>query len=156
MSDRNKGLAVIAVCALGVTLVGCDDMQRAQAAPPPGDAATAKEATTTAAPTTAAADGLQKVSKPSQVCMVNDRFMSVEQIPVEVEGKTYYGCCAMCKERLAKDKAVRAAKDPVSGATVDKARAVMARTPSGEIVYFENDKNLETYRQMKAGAHPKG
>jgi YHS domain-containing protein len=93
-----------------------------------------------------------RVTRTSQVCMVNDRFMSVEQIPVEVEGKTYYGCCAMCKERLARDKAAREAKDPVSGATVDKAKAVMGRLPSGEIVYFENARNLERYNQSQKSA----
>jgi YHS domain-containing protein len=98
-----------------------------------------------------------RVTQTSQVCMVNDRFMSVEQIPVEVEGKTYYGCCAMCKDRLARDKAVREAKDPVSGATVDKAKAVMGRLPSGEIVYFENARNLERYNQsLKSAAGRKG
>jgi len=38
--------------------------------------------------------------KASEVCMVNDRVMGKPQIPVEVEGKTYYGCCEGCKSRL--------------------------------------------------------
>ena len=36
-----------------------------------------------------------------KVCMVNDALFQKDQIPVEVEGKTYYGCCQMCKARLA-------------------------------------------------------
>lgn len=36
----------------------------------------------------------------SKVCMVNDTVFDREQIAVEVEGKTYYGCCPMCKDRL--------------------------------------------------------
>ncbi len=82
---------------------------------------------------------------PSLVCMVNNHFMGKAQIPVEVEGKTYFGCCEMCKGRLAKDPSSRAAKDPVSGVTVDKAVAVIARDNSGGVVYFENEANLAQY-----------
>ena len=32
----------------------------------------------------------------SQVCFINDRYMGKPQIPVSVEGKTYYGCCQGC------------------------------------------------------------
>ena len=31
-----------------------------------------------------------------KVCMVNDRYMYVDQMPVEVDGITYYGCCENC------------------------------------------------------------
>lgn len=82
---------------------------------------------------------------PSLVCMVNNHFMGKAQIPVVVEGRTYFGCCEMCKGRLAKDPGSRAAKDPVSGATVDKAVAVIAKDESGEVVYFENEANLQRY-----------
>ena len=50
-----------------------------------------------------------------KVCMVNDALFEKDQIPVEVEGKTYYGCCQMCKARLAQDAAIRSAVDPVTG-----------------------------------------
>ncbi len=53
-------------------------------------------------------------SRPKYVCMINNQVFDKEQIPVEVDGKTYYGCCAMCKERLAKDADSRKAVDPVS------------------------------------------
>ena len=43
--------------------------------------------------------GLKRV-EPKQVCMVNNKFMGAEQISIIVNGKTYYGCCPMCKERL--------------------------------------------------------
>src|SRR6185436_14654915 len=44
-----------------------------------------------------------KLSKvePKTVCMVNEQAMGKDQIPVEVDGKTYYGCCEMCKKTLA-------------------------------------------------------
>lgn len=83
--------------------------------------------------------------EPSKVCMVNNHYMSKEQIPVVVEGKTYFGCCAMCEAKLAKDPTTRTAKDPVSGTMVDKAIAVIGSDPSGAVQYFENEKNFETY-----------
>ncbi len=82
---------------------------------------------------------------PSLVCMMNNHFMGKAQIPVVVEGKTYFGCCEMCKGKLAKDPSSRTAKDPVSGAAVDKSLAVIAKDESGDVMYFENEKNLEQY-----------
>jgi YHS domain-containing protein len=91
---------------------------------------------------------LTLVTAPSQVCMVNNQFMGREQIPVEVEGKTYFGCCEMCKGRLSRDPSARVAKDPVSGKAVDKSSAVIAKRPNGEVVYFENAANFESYRKL--------
>ena len=89
--------------------------------------------------------GLRKVDDVKKVCMVNNQFMGKDQIPVKVEGKTYYGCCEMCKERIAKDPAVRYSTDPVSGARVDKATAVIGALPDGTTIYFESEANLEAY-----------
>ena len=47
--------------------------------------------------------------------MVNDAYMGKKQIEVPHDGKTYYGCCEMCVERIPKDKSVREATDPFSG-----------------------------------------
>jgi len=79
------------------------------------------------------------------VCMINDRSMANEQIPVEVDGKTYFGCCPMCKERLVKDEASRFAVDPVSGKRVDKAKAVIGALPGARVLYFESKESLERY-----------
>ena len=76
------------------------------------------------------------------VCMVNEQNMGKEQIPVEVEGRTYYGCCDMCKKTLAENADKRTAIDPVSGKQVDKAKAVIAAQQDGRVFYFENDENL--------------
>ena len=92
---------------------------------------------------------LEKVSDRSLVCMVNDRYFGREQIAVEVAGKTYYGCCAMCKERLTKDEAARSAVDPVSGEKVDKAAAVIGRASDDTVVYFENLANFKKYNTRK-------
>jgi YHS domain-containing protein len=80
-----------------------------------------------------------------KVCMVNNQVFEKDQIPVTVEGKTYYGCCEMCKERLSKDAAARTAVDPVTGKPVDKATAVIAAMPDGKVLYFESQETYEQY-----------
>ena len=65
---------------------------------------------------------------------------------VDVEGRTYYGCCPMCKERLNMEPAVRIARDPVSGEDVDKAKAVIVKDASGKILYFASEDTLRRYR----------
>jgi YHS domain-containing protein len=92
------------------------------------------------------ASGLRRITDPSLVCMVNDTFMGKPQIPVDVAGKTYFGCCPMCKERLAKEPETRAAVDPVTGETVDKATAVLAQNEDGTVLYFASDETLRRYR----------
>jgi YHS domain-containing protein len=97
-----------------------------------------------------AADGattpvLKKVEA-KKVCMVNNQVFEKDQIPVQVQGKTYYGCCEMCKERLGKDAAARTAKDPVTGKEVDKATAVIVAKPDGGVLYFESEKTLAQYK----------
>jgi len=80
-----------------------------------------------------------------KVCMVNNQVFEKDQIPVAVDGKTYYGCCEMCKERLAKDAAARTGVDPVTGKPVDKATAVIAAMPDGKVLYFESQETYEKY-----------
>jgi YHS domain-containing protein len=80
-----------------------------------------------------------RVADPSLVCMVNDKYMGKPQIPVEVQGKTYYGCCKMCEKRLQEDETVRRATDPISHERVDKAVAVLARDPAGNVFYFAHE-----------------
>jgi YHS domain-containing protein len=82
-----------------------------------------------------------------KVCMVNNAVFEKDQIPVQVSGKTYYGCCEMCKERLAKDAAARTGTDPVTKKPVDKATAVIAALPDGTVLYFESEKTLEQYEK---------
>lgn len=87
------------------------------------------------------------------VCMINEHAMGKDQIPVEVDGKTYYGCCEMCKKALAADASKRVALDPVSGKEVDKATAVIAAQEDGRVFYFENEENLAKWNErVKKGA----
>lgn len=81
-----------------------------------------------------------------EVCMVNDAFMAKKQLMVKHEGRVYYGCCDMCKERIPNEAAVRVAIDPLSGKEVDKASAAIAITgDQGEVSYFENEDNYRNY-----------
>jgi YHS domain-containing protein len=82
------------------------------------------------------------------VCMINEHAMGKDQIPVEVEGRTYYGCCDMCKKALTTDATKRVAVDPVTRKQVDKATAVIASQQDGRVFYFENEENLARYNQQ--------
>jgi YHS domain-containing protein len=78
--------------------------------------------------------------------MVNNQFMGRPQIPVSIDGKTYYGCCAMCKGKLERDATARTATDPVNGHAVDKAAAVIGKTDNGQVFYFESRDTLAAYQ----------
>src|SRR5262245_3313153 len=80
-----------------------------------------------------------------RVCMVNDTAFPKDQIAVEVDGKTYFGCCEMCKSRLQQDASARSAVDPVSGKTVDKATAVIGAMPDGKVLYFESEQTFTQF-----------
>ena len=92
--------------------------------------------------------------EPRFVCMVNNSLLDVPQIPVEVGGKTYFGCCPACKERLETHLSLRESMDPISGRMVDKAVAVIGVLPSGTVVYFETEQNLLAYRAKLTGRQP--
>ncbi|MGV8946304.1 MAG: hypothetical protein ACOH1N_07740 [Lutibacter sp.] len=85
--------------------------------------------------------------KSSLVCFVNNKFMGIDQIPVEVEGKTYYGCCPDCVGKIKTLREVRYATDPLTGAEVDKALAYIVMAPQGnnDILYFESEQTYIDY-----------
>lgn len=92
----------------------------------------------------AAATTLKRVPA-EKVCMVNNEYMSKDQIPVPVGDKVYYGCCPACYGTLQSDESSRNAIDPVSGNKVDKALAVIGAFPDGKVIYFENIRTFESY-----------
>ena len=79
------------------------------------------------------------------VCMMNNKVFDKPQIAIEIEGKTYYGCCPMCADRLKNDVSLRTATDPVSGKQVDKASAVIGADTQGMTYYFESKENLDKF-----------
>ncbi|HSG41086.1 MAG TPA: hypothetical protein VLE27_15720 [Thermoanaerobaculia bacterium] len=141
--SKNPGpwMLTLLLAAAGAGL-GCQQGTAETQAVTPVAAEPAASGTQTAA--------LRKIEDPKKVCMVNNTVFEKDQIPVEVEGKTYYGCCEMCKETLAKDESARYATDPVTGARVDKATAVIAAQGDGTTLYFENDANFEEYAKRNS------
>ncbi len=147
----NFSLAV-AFIAASATILACSSRTE-KAAPEPAVSSaslTASSAGVTNDAPVAAANApvaaLTEVTDPTQVCMVNNQFMGVPQIPTEVGGKTYYGCCAMCKGKLEKEPKARIGTDPVSGQSVDKASAVIGKNDTGAVFYFQSRENLLAYK----------
>ena len=140
---------VTLVTTLALIAAACTRAEQAEPGPatraqpehttPPAPSAPAPMVSTTVA-------SLTEVTDPSQVCMVNNQYMGRPQIPTTVEGKTYYGCCPMCKGRLEKEASARTAKDPVSGRDVDKAVAVIGKQANGDVLYFESRQTFAAYR----------
>jgi YHS domain-containing protein len=90
--------------------------------------------------------GQLKKVEAQYVCMINNKLFDKVQIPVKVAGKTYFGCCPMCKAKLEKSVQARTATDPVSKKAVDKATAVIGAKADGTVFYFESEKNMKLFR----------
>lgn len=116
-------------------------------------AACDRDAGTTAPPAGAAQAQMKSAGgvEPRQVCFMNNKYMGKPQIPVEIDGKTYYGCCAGCAAALRNDPSTRVATDPYSGAKVDKATAFIARNPADpdSVLYFESATTFAAYSQAR-------
>ena len=91
-----------------------------------------------------AAEKLKIVSN-DKVCMVTNMVFPRTQIPIVHEGKTYYGCCENCKKTLSEEATARVAIDPVSGKSIDKAKAVIAARDDGSVIYFESKKTFKNF-----------
>lgn len=87
------------------------------------------------------------------VCMMNNKFFGKDQIPVEVGGKTYYGCCEGCKTTLRESPSTRISQDPYTGKEVDKADAFIVRKSDGsdEVFYFESEKTYQYFMKEYLG-----
>ncbi len=84
-----------------------------------------------------------------QVCMMNNAYMGKDQFEVPYDGKTYYGCCNMCVERIPNDETARKAKDPYTGKEIDKANAfIVLKDQQGNVDYFENEENYNKFSQL--------
>jgi YHS domain-containing protein len=85
------------------------------------------------------------VDKKEYVCMMQDMVLGKPGIPIQYEGKTYYGCCEMCKEKI-KNEPQRYIKaiDPVSQKPVDKASSFIYSV-DGSAYYFTSDANRKTF-----------
>lgn len=83
----------------------------------------------------------------NQVCMVNNRFLNSEQIPLPVNGKTYYGCCEGCVKVLKEDSASHYTYDLLSNEQIDKAIAFIIGKPGSkeDVLYFKSETNAKEY-----------
>lgn len=90
------------------------------------------------------ANTLERVEN-SRICMPMNKLFQDEQISVTIEGKTYYGCCQGCVNKLKKNPATRTAIDPVSEKKVNKAEAVVGANPDGKVYYFESVANMKKF-----------
>jgi YHS domain-containing protein len=81
----------------------------------------------------------------SHVCMMQDMVLTKPGIPIEYQGKTYYGCCEMCKQKIKSEpnKYTRAI-DLVSGKKVDKAQAFIYGL-DGTAYYFASEANRRAF-----------
>ena len=85
------------------------------------------------------------VDSPKMVCMMQDMVLTKAGIPIEHNGKTYYGCCEMCKAKIASEPLkYTKAIDPVSGKQVDKSEAFIYGL-EGTAFYFQTK---ETRKQF--------
>ncbi len=91
-----------------------------------------------------------KHAESKYICMVNNKLFDKVQIPTEVNGKIYYGCCSMCKDKLEKSQELRQAVDPISGKVVDKASAVIGTGPDRTAYYFENEENMKKFDDIQS------
>ena len=98
-----------------------------------------------ALPVFAASDGVKQINA-KNVCFMNKTRFNHGLKSVNVDGKTYYGCCPDCLEKLKSDPAARVDTDPVSGKQVDKATAVIGVDKAGKIYFFENIENLKKFK----------
>lgn len=85
------------------------------------------------------------VTKREFVCMMQDTVMLKPGIPIEHEGKTYYGCCANCSKAIqAEPQRFTKTQDPVTGETVDKASAFIYGI-DGSAFYFASEASREAF-----------
>ncbi|SNZ01330.1 hypothetical protein SAMN06265377_3168 [Flagellimonas pacifica] len=84
------------------------------------------------------------------VCMVNDAYMGKAQIPVPVNGKTYYGCCQMCVKTLNTHLQAREGIDLYSKRPVDKTEAyIVLMNEEGQVAYFESKESYMNFKKQR-------
>ncbi|MBA4066744.1 MAG: hypothetical protein C0501_24170 [Isosphaera sp.] len=89
----------------------------------------------------------------TRVCMMQDTVMTVPAVPLTHNGKSYFGCCEMCKAKIAAEpERYTLARDPVSGAVVDKATAALLSV-DGRVLYFESEATRAKYTE-RLGVSP--
>jgi YHS domain-containing protein len=92
----------------------------------------------------------------SRVCMMQDSLQPKPGLAHQYRGKTYWLCCQMCVQAFNADPERYAhARDPVSGAVVDKATAP-AYAVGGKAFFFNSEKTLKSFAEDPARYLPGG
>ena len=90
------------------------------------------------------------VTDRSRICMMQDGVQPKPGLAHEYKGKTYWLCCPMCVQAFdGNPERFAHAKDPVDGATVDKATAPVYAV-NGKAFYFSSEKTRETFAKNPA------
>lgn len=128
----NLIILISGIFILGITAISCSEQ------PKKGQNSVVTK-TTYSKETLSKSAEIAKIES-SKVCYVNNKFMGIDQIPVEFENKIYYGCCEGCILKLKTMRETRFAKDPFTGNEVDKAVAfiVLSSTGNNDVLYFES------------------
>jgi YHS domain-containing protein len=88
-----------------------------------------------------------RITDKSHVCMMKDSMQPKAGLAHDYEGKRYWLCCEMCVQAFNENPdGVAHAKDPVNGATVDKATAP-AYAVKGRAFYFSSEDTLKKFTQ---------
>lgn len=113
--------------------------------PEPGEAPAA------AAAAQGPAGALVRITDPANTCMLSNRYLGEKKnVPVTVGEKTYFGCCPNCAARIGGMAQAQTAVDPLTGHTVDKATAVLARDATNRVLYFENEESFAKMQRSLA------
>lgn len=92
----------------------------------------------------------QNISDRKYVCMMQDSLQVKPGTPIEIDGKTYYGCCSMCAGKMKAEPAkYTKAKDPVSGLFVDKSSAFIFGH-EGTAYYFDSEETRKQFANNPA------
>lgn len=87
------------------------------------------------------------IDKREYVCMMQDMVLTKPGIAIQYEGKTYYGCCDMCKDKIKNQpQKYTRATDAVSGKQVDKATAFIYGL-DGDAYYFTSEANRKAFAE---------
>ncbi|MGZ2369478.1 hypothetical protein ACXR6G_06805 [Ancylomarina sp. YFZ004] len=83
----------------------------------------------------------------SMVCMLGGDIKTKPTLPIEINSKTYWGCCQNCLGKLQRNENnALYALDPLSGESVNKADAIIRQDPQNNkrVFFFKSN---ETYNQ---------
>lgn len=137
----NRKYFILSLVLIGIIISSCDSNPKQKEV-----SATSVNKIESSEVTLSKAAEVAKIES-SKVCYVNNKFMGIDQIPVEFENKTYYGCCEGCVLKLKTMRETRYAKDPFTGNEVDKATAFIVLSPRGnnDVLYFESEQSYKDF-----------